>query len=257
MEIERFSTGRVRPKRASRGVRRYFGGGWSDNALPVNVFLVHHPLGSVSSTPGRRLAARREPPLALHPFLRLARFGLGAEDEIGAGFAEQDRSGRGALGRASHLHTDHVGGVGSLEGRGDRLRTRVGARRGSQGGCAVRPPVPLAEPELVDLAGPPVGPRRSYDVAGDGSLVVCARPYVRARVAGRPGTVGAEGVSRRHRVRGELPAEVAASGAARVFGCCSPTTTTFDHGHVAAALQMPARQGGLRAVAGGAGAGLG
>ena len=47
MHVVAVSTGRVRSKRAVRGVRRYLPGGWSDVTLPVNVFAVTHPDGEL------------------------------------------------------------------------------------------------------------------------------------------------------------------------------------------------------------------
>jgi glyoxylase-like metal-dependent hydrolase (beta-lactamase superfamily II) len=224
VEIERFSTGRVRPKRASRGVRRYFGGGWSDRTLPVNVFLVHHPAGLCLFDTGQTaLAAAPGYHPRWHPFLRLARFELEAEDEIGAQFV---RSGidpgdvRWVV--LSHLHTDHVGGVGSFS----RAEVIVSAReweraKGLSGRLRGYVPQhwPLAEPELVDLAGPPIGPfAGSYDVAGDGSLVVVLTPghtpgHVSLVVRDGGGGGAFLGGDIAH-VRGELPAEVAAFCAA-------------------------------------------
>ena len=72
-------------EREPRGVRRYLGGGWSDRTLPVNVFLVHHPAGLCLFDTGQTARAA-EPGYhpRWHPFLRLARFELAPEDEIGA-----------------------------------------------------------------------------------------------------------------------------------------------------------------------------
>jgi glyoxylase-like metal-dependent hydrolase (beta-lactamase superfamily II) len=172
VKVDRFSTGRVRPKRASRGVRRYSGGGWSDGTLPVNVFLVHHPAGLCLFDTGQTARAA-EPGYhpGWHPFLRLARFELGQEDEIGPQLA------RAGLDPAavrwvvlSHLHTDHVGGVGAFPGaevivsraEWERAQGLRGRLRGY-----VPQHWPLGVPTLVD---------GRYDVAGDGSLLVVPTP---------------------------------------------------------------------------------
>lgn len=182
MEVERFSTGRVRPKAAVRGPRRYLPGGWSDQTLPVNVFLVHHPQGLCLFDTGQTARAA-EPGYhpSWHPFLRLTRFELAAEDEIGA-----QLTGRGIDPASvrwvvlSHLHTDHVGGVGAFTGA-EVIVSRVEWERAQGWPGRLRGYVPghwpLAEPTLVDLDGPPVGPfSGSYDVAGDGTLMAVPAP---------------------------------------------------------------------------------
>ena len=182
MQVERFSTGRVRPKRASRGLRRYLGGGWSEVTLPVNVFLVHHPEGLCLFDTGQ--SARAAEPGYLprwHPFLRLARFELGPEDEVGAQLARagiDPASVRWLV--LSHLHTDHVGGVGAFPGA-DVVVSRVEWERAQGLSGRLRGYVPRhwprPEPVLIDLAGPPVGPfPGSFDVAADGRLLVVPTP---------------------------------------------------------------------------------
>ena len=175
MKVERFSTGRVRQKRATRGVRRYLGGGWSDETLPVNVFLVHHPDGLCLFDTGQTArAAKPGYHPWWHPFLRLARFELAPEDEIGpqlvrAGVDPGDI--RWVV--LSHLHTDHVGGLGAFPGADvivshvewDRAQGLAGRLRGY-----LPQHWPVRGPVLVDLVG------GSYDVAGDGSLAVLPAP---------------------------------------------------------------------------------
>jgi glyoxylase-like metal-dependent hydrolase (beta-lactamase superfamily II) len=182
VQVDRFSTGRVRPKRASRGVRRYLAGGWSEDTLPLNAFLVHHPEGLCLFDTGQTAAAA-EPGYfpRWHPFFRLARFELSPEDEIGAQLA-RDGLDPGAVRWVvlSHLHTDHVGSLGAFA-RADVIVSRAEWKRA--GGLAGRlrgylpNRWPLAEPMLVDLAGPAVGPfPGSFDVAGDGRLLVVPTP---------------------------------------------------------------------------------
>jgi len=188
------------------------------------VFLVHHPAGLCLFDTGQTaLAAAAGYHPRWHPFLRLARFELEAEDEIGAQLV---RSGidpgdvRWVV--LSHLHTDHVGGVGSFS-RAEVIVSSCEWERAEGLSGRLRGYVPqhwpLAEPELVDLAGPPVGPfAGSYDVAGDGSLVVVPTPghtpgHVSLVVRDRRGGGAFLGGDIAH-VRSELPADVAAFCAA-------------------------------------------
>jgi N-acyl homoserine lactone hydrolase len=182
VEVERFSTGRVRTRLASRGLRRYLRGGWSPDTLPVNVFLVHHPAGLCLFDTGQTARAVRpgyHP--RWHPFLRLARFELRPEDEIGSqlhGRGIEPDSVRWVV--LSHLHTDHVGGVEAFPGaqvivsraEWERARGFSGRLRGY-----VPQRWPSVEPTLVDLGGPAVGPfPGSFDVAGDGQLLLVPTP---------------------------------------------------------------------------------
>ena len=182
MEVERFSTGRVRTKRASRGLRRYLGGRWSSDTLPVNVFLVHHPAGLCLFDTGQTARAA-EPGYhpRWHPFLRLARFELREEDEIGPQLRRRGiEPGSVRWVVLSHLHTDHVGGVEAFpEAQVIVSRTEWERGRGFSGRLRGYVPQrwPLAEPTLLDLAGPAVGPfPGSFDVASDGRLLVVPTP---------------------------------------------------------------------------------
>jgi glyoxylase-like metal-dependent hydrolase (beta-lactamase superfamily II) len=177
VEVERFSTGRVRPKRAAHGARRYLPGGWSDETLPVNVFLVRHPDGLLLFDTGQ--TARAAHPgyhPSWHPFLRLARFELEPADEIGAQL--DPASVRWVV--LSHLHTDHVGGVGAFPAA-EVIVSRVEWERAQGLSGRLRGYLPqywpLSRPGLVDFTGPAVGPfPGSYDVAGDGRLLVVPTP---------------------------------------------------------------------------------
>jgi glyoxylase-like metal-dependent hydrolase (beta-lactamase superfamily II) len=172
VKVDRFSTGRVRPKRGGTGVLRYLPGGWSDETLPVNIFLVHHPAGLCLFDTGQTARAA-EPGYHQHwhPYLRLARFELEPEDEIGPQLTRagvQPAEVRWVV--LSHLHTDHVGGVGAFPGA-EVIVSRVEweRARGFRGQLRGYVPQhwPLGEPHLVD---------GSYDLAGDGTLVVLPTP---------------------------------------------------------------------------------
>ncbi len=183
MRIVGVATGRVRPKRSTRGVRRYLPGGWSDATEPVNVFAVVHPDGVLVFDTGQSAAAARPGFLPRwHPYLRLARFELTREDEAG----EQLRGLGIDLGAVrwvvlSHLHTDHVGGLDAFSnaevivseaewnlarGFGGRLRGYVQRQL----------PARLV-PRLASFDGPAVGPfPHSQDIAGDGTLLLLPTP---------------------------------------------------------------------------------
>jgi glyoxylase-like metal-dependent hydrolase (beta-lactamase superfamily II) len=183
VEVECFSTGRVRPKRAAGGLRRYLGGGWSDQTLPVNAYLVRHPDGLLLFDTGQTpRAAAPGYHQRWHPFLRLARFELGPDDEIGPRLLRAGVDpGEVRWVVLSHLHTDHVGGVGAFPGA-RVIVSRVEWERARGFGGRLRGYVPQhwpAEvvPELVDCVGPPLGPfAGTFDVAGDGALLVVPTP---------------------------------------------------------------------------------
>jgi glyoxylase-like metal-dependent hydrolase (beta-lactamase superfamily II) len=183
ISVRRITTGFVREKRASRGGLRYLVDDWEDAALPVNANLVEHPGGRCLFDTGQTAAAAHPGYLPRwHPFLRLARFELDEGDEAGV---QLQASGVPPASVdhvvLSHLHTDHVGGVGAFpdadvvagglewrraQGVGGRLRGYFPGRWPS----AVRP-------RLVTPDGPAVGPfPASYDLVGDGSLTIVPTP---------------------------------------------------------------------------------
>jgi N-acyl homoserine lactone hydrolase len=179
VEVRRLTTGRVRPKRARRGLRRWLPGGWSGETLPVNAFLVDHPAGRCLFDTGQSARAARSGYLPRwHPFLRLARFELTEQDEVGA--QVDPVTVRWVV--LSHLHTDHAGGLEPFRGaevlvsrtEWERARGLAGRLRGY---LPQRWPEGI-EPRLVDFDGPPVGPfAASYDVAGDGRLLLVPVPW--------------------------------------------------------------------------------
>lgn len=183
MQLRSFTTGRVRPKRAPRGLRRYLPGGWSDETLPVNAFLVAHPSGLCLFDTGQ--AAHAAEPGYLprwHPYLRLARFELAQGDEIAAQLRArgvESTSVRWVV--LSHMHTDHVGGVKDFPGAEIVVSTKDWERAQGLAG-RLRGYVPQhwprgVKPRLVDLSGPPLGPfGASLDLAGDGALLLVSTP---------------------------------------------------------------------------------
>ncbi len=183
MQIVGVSTGRVRPKAATRGIRRYLPGGWSESTEPVNVFAVKHPDGVLVFDTGQSAAAARPGLLPWwHPYLRLARFELTPEDEAAAqlrGLGIEASAARWVV--LSHLHTDHVGGLGAFSQAevvvSEREWEQARGRRGSLRGYVRRQLPDEIVPRFVRFDGPAVGPFPcSQDLAGDGRLVLVPTP---------------------------------------------------------------------------------
>ena len=183
MRVTCISTGVVRTKRTRRGLRRYAPGGWSDAALPVNSFVIEHPAGICLFDAGQtaRAATPGHHP-RWHPFHRLSRFELEQKDELAPQLRDmgiEPAEVRWVV--LSHLHTDHVGGLGPFAGA-DVLVTRTEWGRASGLAARVRGYLPQhwprgLEPRLVDFGSLPVGPfPGSLDVAGDGRLVLLPTP---------------------------------------------------------------------------------
>ncbi len=158
-------------------------GGWSSRTLPVNVFVAEHRDGLCLFDAGQTALASRPGYLPRwHPYLRLARFELGPQDEAAAqlqslGYAAADV--RWVV--LSHLHTDHVGGVPGFP-HAEVVVSRVewelasGLRGRLRGYVPQHWPSDL-QPRLVDFDGPPVGPfAASHDVAGDGLMLAVPAP---------------------------------------------------------------------------------
>jgi glyoxylase-like metal-dependent hydrolase (beta-lactamase superfamily II) len=197
MRISCLSTGRVRRKRDPSGPRRYFVDEWSDETLPVNVFLIEHPRGLCLFDTGQTARATAQGYFpSWHPFFRLARFELEPQDEAAAqlrrlGFDVTDV--RWVV--LSHLHTDHVGGLGDFSAaevfvsqvEWDRAHGLAGRLRGYLPQYWPR----AVEPKLVDFEGPPVdGLGRSFDLASDGTLLLVATP---AHTPGHMALIAREG----------------------------------------------------------------
>jgi glyoxylase-like metal-dependent hydrolase (beta-lactamase superfamily II) len=177
-----FSTGRVRQKRGTRGIRRYFLDNWGDTTLPVNVFLIEHPQGLCLVDAGQTAAAQRGYFPAWHPFFRLARFELGPDDEAAAQIAAAGYDpGEIRWVVLTHLHTDHVGGLAAFAGA-EVLVSRAEWNRaqglsGRLRGYLPQHWPPNIQPRVIDFHGPAVGPFSGcHDVASDGQLLFVPLP---------------------------------------------------------------------------------
>jgi len=183
VRVHCLSTGVVRPKSRQRGVRRYLPGGWSSTTLPVNAFAVEHPAGVCMFDTGQTAAAAAPGHLpGWHPFLRLARFELDADQEAAAQLSSlgvDPQRVRWVV--LSHLHTDHAGGLAGFPGA-DVLVSRVEweQARGTAGrlrGYLPQHWPPGVHPRLIELSQRPWGPfAESLDLAGDGRLLVVPTP---------------------------------------------------------------------------------
>jgi len=183
MEVRALTTGRVRRKRAERGVGRYLSSDWADTTLPVLAFLVQHPDGLCLFDAGQTARAAEPgwfPPW--YPFFRLARFELGAEDEAAPQLARLGHDpGDVRWIVLSHLHTDHVGGLDAFP-YADVIVSRREWERATGLGGRLRGYLPQRwpkeiRPRLVDLDGPALGPfPATHDLLGDGRLVLVPTP---------------------------------------------------------------------------------
>lgn len=183
MEIRCVETGRVRVKSGERGISRYLIDRWSSTTLPVQCFLVEHERGWCMFDTGQtpRASMRGHFP-RWQPFFRLARFELGPDEAIGARLRQMGIPSGGVRWVVlSHLHTDHVGGVGDLRGAEVVVASREWERAQGLAG-KIRGYLPdlwphTVRPTLIELDGPPVGPfPATYDLAGDGRLLVVPAP---------------------------------------------------------------------------------
>jgi len=181
--ITRLAAGGVRPKARERGARRYLPGGWAPRALPINTFVIEHSQGVCLFDTGQTARATRPGHLpAWHPFLRLARFELTADDEPAAGLARRGiRPADIAVVVLSHLHTDHVGTVAAFPAA-EILVARAEWEHATGLAGRMRGYVPQHWPDaivptLVDFDGGPRGPwTATHDVFGDGVLLLVPLP---------------------------------------------------------------------------------
>lgn len=183
MQVRCVTTGRVRAKAGERGVRRYLLDEWRSGTSPVHAYLVDDA-GELTLFDAGQTARAARPGWfpRWHPFFRLSRFELGPPDEVAAQLRalgiEPAAVTRVVL---SHLHTDHVGGLGAFT-HASVLVSRLEWERGTGLGGRIRGYLPQhwppgLEPTLIDFRGPAVGPfRASHDVAGDGRLLLVPAP---------------------------------------------------------------------------------
>lgn len=177
------STGHVRTKLGERGARRYLPGGWRDEVMPVNVFLIEHPDGLCLFDTGQAADAAAPGYFpSWYPFFRLARFELDAGDEAAA---QLER--RGVAPETirwvvlSHLHTDHVGGLAAFSHAEVIVSAREWARGRGIGG-RLRGYLPQywptsVTPQVVDFDAPGFGPFRSaHRLTDDGALELVPTP---------------------------------------------------------------------------------
>ena len=237
-------TGAVCAKRGERGFRRYLLDDWSDRALPVNCFLLERADGLVLFDTGQTAAAASSSYFPRwHPYLRLARFELGAGDEVAA----QVR----ALGHdtaevrmvvLSHLHTDHTGGLAPFA-RAEVIVSRVEWQRATgltgrlRGYLPQRWP-PGLHPRLADFDGPAIGPfPASSDLAGDGQLILVPTS---GHTPGHAALLARDG-ERRYLFAGDIAhtaAEVAPDLAAWARNECVTVLTAHD-GKAAHLIRVP------------------
>jgi N-acyl homoserine lactone hydrolase len=149
----------------------------------VNVFAIEHPAGLCLFDTGQEAAAARPGYFpGWHPFHRLSRFELEGGDEAAA---QLEKLG---LSRAdvrwvvlSHLHTDHVGGLGAFTHAQVLVSVAEWQRAHGVGG-QIRGYLPQhwpagLEPHLVEFTGFAVGPfTASEDLADDGRLLLVPTP---------------------------------------------------------------------------------
>lgn len=183
MRVHTLTTGAVRAKAGSRGVRRYLADDWRVETMPVHAFLVEHARGLVLFDTGQTARATSAGWFPRwHPFFRLSRFELSPEDEVAAQLRRRGVDPEDVrLVVLSHLHTDHVGDLGAFA-RAEILVARLEWECATGLMGRIRGYLPQhwpadVEPTLVDFVGPPLGPfAATFDVVGDGSLLLVPTP---------------------------------------------------------------------------------
>lgn len=183
MSVTCLQTGRVREKAGTRGLGRYVRDRWRVATLPVQAFVVDRAgelcLFDAGQTPAAALPGYFP---RWQPFLRLARFELDADDAVERRLLDEGLRPQDVRWLVlSHLHTDHVGGVGAFP-HAEVVVTRTEWVRGAGLLGRLRGYLPEKWPaearvRIVELDGPPVGPfAGTHDVAGDGTLLVVPLP---------------------------------------------------------------------------------
>lgn len=162
---------------------RYVAESWRAETMPVHAFLVRHERGVCLFDVGQTPAAAKPGFFPRwHPFFRLARFELGAADALPARLAAHGVAPAEVRWVVlSHLHTDHVGGIEACGGA-EILVSRTEWEQARGIGGHLRGYLPhhwprSLTPRLLDLEEGPMGPfSGSYDIAGDGALLVVPLP---------------------------------------------------------------------------------
>jgi N-acyl homoserine lactone hydrolase len=159
---------------------------------PINAYVIEHRQGLVLFDTGQDRASVTEPdyfPGGMTRVLydRLARFEIGPQETLSAGLGRLGYA-VGDVGTAivSHLHQDHIGGLGQLGGQADilvsqtewnTLSSPLPEMRGLLVRHIDRPGLrwQRIEPGVTD--DPALSPfPRSHDLFGDGSLVLLPTP---------------------------------------------------------------------------------
>ena len=245
MRLHCFSTGVARLKAGERGARRYLPGGWRDETLPVNVFAIEHPDGICLFDAGQTADAALPGYFPRwYPFFKLARFELTRDQEA----ASQLRCAALDPGDVrwlvlSHMHTDHVGGVAAFR-RARILVSAVEWNRAVGLGGRMRGYLPQYWPAGVvpeqirfstDAHGLGV---RSYDVAGDGRLLLIPTP---GHTPGHLGLLGRCGSGSFFLAgdAGHSPAEIAATTPWLADLCAAEGATLLTSHEPGAASRLP------------------
>jgi glyoxylase-like metal-dependent hydrolase (beta-lactamase superfamily II) len=195
--VSRFSTGTVdiHPQHAYRGRSPMYwwiltSRRWLD-ARPINVYVIEHRDGVVLFDTGQDRASVTDP--SYFPdgangviYRRLARFDVSEDETLTAGLARLGYS-TGDVTRAviSHLHQDHIGGVGELPGSSllvSREEWRSLHRPMAEARGLLRAHIelpgrkwePIGDEPLHDPSLEPFA--RGHDLFGDGALTILPTP---------------------------------------------------------------------------------
>ncbi len=154
----------------------------ADWLLPVPVFLIDHPdRGPVLVDTGFARDAQTDPARTMgrmQPWLFECR-----PNDLPSLLAEQGADRIETI-LMTHLHTDHVSGIGLFPGAeviADAAEWAAGDARGGWATGYPRATIALAtKRRSLDFAGPdarPLGPfKRTLDVFGDGTVIACSTP---------------------------------------------------------------------------------
>ena len=158
---------------------------------PINAYLIEHELGLVLFDTGQDLASVNDPtyfPGGITGWLygRLARFHIGPADALSARLAEAGhRPSDVDVAILSHLHEDHIGGIGQLptaqflvsETEWRSMFRPAPELRGILRRHIDRPGLRVKKLRFEPTADPSLAPAgRAFDVMGDGSLVLIPTP---------------------------------------------------------------------------------